>query len=57
MAQSYWTIWPQPILYLSGFRWHARKVSSQPEKDRTEEQYILSGVASVMDSDGRRLTR
>uniref|UniRef100_A0A5K3FZG3 Ig-like domain-containing protein n=1 Tax=Mesocestoides corti TaxID=53468 RepID=A0A5K3FZG3_MESCO len=55
-AQTYWTTWPQPILCLSVFQWHARKISSQPEKDTNEEQYIMSGVASVADSDGRRLT-
>uniref|UniRef100_A0A5K3G5E2 DOMON domain-containing protein n=1 Tax=Mesocestoides corti TaxID=53468 RepID=A0A5K3G5E2_MESCO len=26
---------------------------SQPEKDTTEEQYIMSGMTSVVDSDGR----
>uniref|UniRef100_A0A5K3ER74 SURF1-like protein n=1 Tax=Mesocestoides corti TaxID=53468 RepID=A0A5K3ER74_MESCO len=36
--------------------WHARKIISQPEKDTTEEQYVMSGVSSVADSDGRRLT-
>uniref|UniRef100_A0A5K3G5V8 Cyclic nucleotide-binding domain-containing protein n=1 Tax=Mesocestoides corti TaxID=53468 RepID=A0A5K3G5V8_MESCO len=36
---------------------HARKISSQPEKDTIEVQYIMSGLASVADSDGRRLTR
>uniref|UniRef100_A0A5K3FY99 YD repeat-containing protein n=1 Tax=Mesocestoides corti TaxID=53468 RepID=A0A5K3FY99_MESCO len=52
-----WTTWPQPIPCLSAFQWHARKISSQPEKDTTEVQYTMSGVASVVDSDGRRLTR
>uniref|UniRef100_A0A5K3G6L2 Uncharacterized protein n=1 Tax=Mesocestoides corti TaxID=53468 RepID=A0A5K3G6L2_MESCO len=47
----------KPIVCLSVFQWHARKISSQPEKDTTEEQYIMSGVASVADTDGRRLTR
>uniref|UniRef100_A0A5K3EKE6 Lipoprotein n=1 Tax=Mesocestoides corti TaxID=53468 RepID=A0A5K3EKE6_MESCO len=56
-AQTYWTTWPQPILCPSAFQWHARKIGSQPEKDTTEVQYIMSGVASVVDSDGRRLTR
>uniref|UniRef100_A0A5K3FLD9 Uncharacterized protein n=1 Tax=Mesocestoides corti TaxID=53468 RepID=A0A5K3FLD9_MESCO len=28
-------------------------ISSQPEKDMTEVQHIMSGVASVVDSDGR----
>ncbi|VDD84450.1 unnamed protein product [Mesocestoides corti] len=46
-AQTCWTTWPQPILCLSVFQWHARKISSQPEKDTTEVQYIMSGVASV----------
>uniref|UniRef100_A0A5K3FBD3 Ig-like domain-containing protein n=1 Tax=Mesocestoides corti TaxID=53468 RepID=A0A5K3FBD3_MESCO len=55
-ALTYWTTWPQPILCLSAFQWLARKVSSQPEKGTNEEQYIMSGVASVVDSDGRRLT-
>uniref|UniRef100_A0A5K3FCI3 Ovule protein n=1 Tax=Mesocestoides corti TaxID=53468 RepID=A0A5K3FCI3_MESCO len=36
---------------------HAWRLGSQPEKDTTEEQHIMSGVASVADSDGRRLTR
>uniref|UniRef100_A0A5K3EMJ3 Sema domain-containing protein n=1 Tax=Mesocestoides corti TaxID=53468 RepID=A0A5K3EMJ3_MESCO len=51
----YWTTWPQPILCLSVFQRHARKISSQPEKDTNEVQYLLSGMASVVDSDeGRR---
>uniref|UniRef100_A0A5K3EHA1 FBPase domain-containing protein n=1 Tax=Mesocestoides corti TaxID=53468 RepID=A0A5K3EHA1_MESCO len=41
---------------VSAFQWHARKISSQPEKEANEVQYIMSGVASVVDSDGRRLT-
>uniref|UniRef100_A0A5K3FMD5 Transposase n=1 Tax=Mesocestoides corti TaxID=53468 RepID=A0A5K3FMD5_MESCO len=36
-------------------RWHAGKEGSQPEKDTTEKQYIMGGVASAVDSDGRRL--
>uniref|UniRef100_A0A5K3ERZ2 Ig-like domain-containing protein n=1 Tax=Mesocestoides corti TaxID=53468 RepID=A0A5K3ERZ2_MESCO len=55
-AQTCWTTWPQPILCLSVFQWHARKISSQPEKDTTEEQYIMNGLASVVYSDERRLT-
>uniref|UniRef100_A0A5K3FNV5 Proteasome endopeptidase complex n=1 Tax=Mesocestoides corti TaxID=53468 RepID=A0A5K3FNV5_MESCO len=55
-AQTGWTTWPQPILCLSVLQWHARKISSQPEEDTTEEQHIMSGVASVVDSDGRLLT-
>uniref|UniRef100_A0A5K3FVB9 RNase_PH domain-containing protein n=1 Tax=Mesocestoides corti TaxID=53468 RepID=A0A5K3FVB9_MESCO len=35
---------------------HAEKEGSQPEKDMDETQYIMTGVASVVDSDGRRLT-
>uniref|UniRef100_A0A5K3F6R2 Late endosomal/lysosomal adaptor and MAPK and MTOR activator 5 n=1 Tax=Mesocestoides corti TaxID=53468 RepID=A0A5K3F6R2_MESCO len=54
-AQTYWTTWPQPILCPSALQWHARKTSSQPEKDTNEEQYILSSMATVVDSDGRRL--
>uniref|UniRef100_A0A5K3G4K1 Uncharacterized protein n=1 Tax=Mesocestoides corti TaxID=53468 RepID=A0A5K3G4K1_MESCO len=50
MAQTCWTTWPQPIPCLSVFQWHARKISSQPEKDTTEVQYIMSGVGSVVDS-------
>uniref|UniRef100_A0A5K3G252 Uncharacterized protein n=1 Tax=Mesocestoides corti TaxID=53468 RepID=A0A5K3G252_MESCO len=56
-VQTYLTTWPQPILCLPVFQWHARKISSQPEKDTIEVQYIMSGVASAVDSDGRRLTR
>ncbi|VDD77134.1 unnamed protein product [Mesocestoides corti] len=55
-AQTFWTTWPQPILCLSAFQWHAGKISSQPEKDTNEVQCIMNGVASVEDSDGRRLT-
>uniref|UniRef100_A0A5K3EX31 HCO3_cotransp domain-containing protein n=1 Tax=Mesocestoides corti TaxID=53468 RepID=A0A5K3EX31_MESCO len=55
-AQTHRTTWTQPILCLSVFQWHARKVSSQPEKDTSEEQCIMSDVGSVVDSDGRRLT-
>uniref|UniRef100_A0A5K3FCT3 START domain-containing protein n=1 Tax=Mesocestoides corti TaxID=53468 RepID=A0A5K3FCT3_MESCO len=43
----------KPIPCLSAFQWRARKISSQPEKNTTEVQYIMSGVASVEDSDGR----
>uniref|UniRef100_A0A5K3G356 Polyprotein n=1 Tax=Mesocestoides corti TaxID=53468 RepID=A0A5K3G356_MESCO len=56
-AQTCWTTWPQPILCLSAIQWHAGKEGSQPEKDMDEMQYIMSGVASVVDSDERRLTR
>uniref|UniRef100_A0A5K3G2A3 Uncharacterized protein n=1 Tax=Mesocestoides corti TaxID=53468 RepID=A0A5K3G2A3_MESCO len=56
-AQTCWATWPQPIPCLSAIQWHAEKEGSQPEKDTTEEQYMMSGVATVMDSDGRRLTR
>uniref|UniRef100_A0A5K3G2S7 AMP-binding domain-containing protein n=1 Tax=Mesocestoides corti TaxID=53468 RepID=A0A5K3G2S7_MESCO len=56
-AQTCWTAWPQPIPCLSAIQWHAGNEGSQPEKDTTEVQYIMSGVASVVDSDGRRLTR
>uniref|UniRef100_A0A5K3FUW4 Uncharacterized protein n=1 Tax=Mesocestoides corti TaxID=53468 RepID=A0A5K3FUW4_MESCO len=41
---------------VSAFQWQGRKIGSQPEKDTNEEQNIMSGVASVVDSDGRRLT-
>uniref|UniRef100_A0A5K3G752 Pecanex-like protein n=1 Tax=Mesocestoides corti TaxID=53468 RepID=A0A5K3G752_MESCO len=41
---------------VSAFQWHARKVSSQSDEDMDEVQYIMSGVASVAESDGRRLT-
>uniref|UniRef100_A0A5K3G547 Envelope glycoprotein n=1 Tax=Mesocestoides corti TaxID=53468 RepID=A0A5K3G547_MESCO len=50
-AQTCWTTWPQPILCPSAFRWHARKISRQPEKDTNEVQYIMSGVANVADWD------
>uniref|UniRef100_A0A5K3G3V0 Uncharacterized protein n=1 Tax=Mesocestoides corti TaxID=53468 RepID=A0A5K3G3V0_MESCO len=56
-AQTSWTTWPQPIACLSAIPWHAGKEGSQPEKDMDEIQYIMIGVASVVDSDGRRLTR
>uniref|UniRef100_A0A5K3FMU2 Uncharacterized protein n=1 Tax=Mesocestoides corti TaxID=53468 RepID=A0A5K3FMU2_MESCO len=39
--------WSQPIVGLSAFQWHARKISSYPEKDTNEMQCIMSGVASV----------
>uniref|UniRef100_A0A5K3F2D4 Ig-like domain-containing protein n=1 Tax=Mesocestoides corti TaxID=53468 RepID=A0A5K3F2D4_MESCO len=55
-AQTCWTTWPQPIPCLSAIQWHAGKEGSQPEKGMDEMQYIMSGVASVADSDGRRLT-
>uniref|UniRef100_A0A5K3FPC4 Uncharacterized protein n=1 Tax=Mesocestoides corti TaxID=53468 RepID=A0A5K3FPC4_MESCO len=48
--------WPQPILCLSSFQCQTRKISSQPKKDTAEVEYILSAVASVVDSDGRCLT-
>uniref|UniRef100_A0A5K3G1U1 Transposase n=1 Tax=Mesocestoides corti TaxID=53468 RepID=A0A5K3G1U1_MESCO len=47
----------KPILCLYVFQWHARKIGSQPEKDTNDVQYTVSGVASAVDSDGRRLTR
>uniref|UniRef100_A0A5K3EV49 Uncharacterized protein n=1 Tax=Mesocestoides corti TaxID=53468 RepID=A0A5K3EV49_MESCO len=52
-AQTCWTTWPQPIPCPSAIQWHAGKEGSQPEKDMDEMQYIMSGVASVADSDGR----
>uniref|UniRef100_A0A5K3EZU6 Uncharacterized protein n=1 Tax=Mesocestoides corti TaxID=53468 RepID=A0A5K3EZU6_MESCO len=55
-AQTCWTTWPQPILCPSAIQWRAGTEGSQPEKDMDEMQYIMSGVASVVDSDGRRLT-
>uniref|UniRef100_A0A5K3FJU8 Transposable element protein n=1 Tax=Mesocestoides corti TaxID=53468 RepID=A0A5K3FJU8_MESCO len=48
--------WPRLILCLSAFQWHVRKISSQPEKDMTEVLYIMGDMASVVDSDGMRLT-
>uniref|UniRef100_A0A5K3G2M2 Secreted protein n=1 Tax=Mesocestoides corti TaxID=53468 RepID=A0A5K3G2M2_MESCO len=56
-AQTCWTTWLQPIPCLSAIQWHARKEGSQPEKDMDEKQYIMSGMTSVLDSDGRCLTR
>uniref|UniRef100_A0A5K3G040 GCV_T domain-containing protein n=1 Tax=Mesocestoides corti TaxID=53468 RepID=A0A5K3G040_MESCO len=56
-AQTCWTTWPQLIPCLSAIQWHAGKEGSQPEKDMDEMQYIMSGMTSVVDSDGRRLTR
>uniref|UniRef100_A0A5K3FDH1 Cyclic nucleotide-binding domain-containing protein n=1 Tax=Mesocestoides corti TaxID=53468 RepID=A0A5K3FDH1_MESCO len=55
-AQTCWTTWPQLIPCLPAIQWHAGKEGIQPEKDMDEMQYIISGVASVVDSDGRRLT-
>uniref|UniRef100_A0A5K3EXI8 Uncharacterized protein n=1 Tax=Mesocestoides corti TaxID=53468 RepID=A0A5K3EXI8_MESCO len=43
--------WPQPILCRSAFQWYAREISSQPKNDTTEVMDIISGVASVVDSD------
>uniref|UniRef100_A0A5K3EVT9 Uncharacterized protein n=1 Tax=Mesocestoides corti TaxID=53468 RepID=A0A5K3EVT9_MESCO len=54
-AQTYRTPWPQPILCLSAIQWHARKINSQPDKNTNEVQYLMSGVASVVDSGERRL--
>uniref|UniRef100_A0A5K3F588 DUF5641 domain-containing protein n=1 Tax=Mesocestoides corti TaxID=53468 RepID=A0A5K3F588_MESCO len=54
-AQTYRIPWPQPILRFSVFQWYARKIGRQPEKETNEDQYIMSGVANVVDSDGRRL--
>uniref|UniRef100_A0A5K3ERR3 Uncharacterized protein n=1 Tax=Mesocestoides corti TaxID=53468 RepID=A0A5K3ERR3_MESCO len=51
--QTYWTTWPQPTPCLSAFQWHARKISSQHEIDTNEKHYIMSGIVSVVDSDGR----
>uniref|UniRef100_A0A5K3G2V4 Late endosomal/lysosomal adaptor and MAPK and MTOR activator 5 n=1 Tax=Mesocestoides corti TaxID=53468 RepID=A0A5K3G2V4_MESCO len=48
--------WLQPILCLSAFQWHARKISSQPQTDTNEVQYLMGNVASVAASDGRILT-
>uniref|UniRef100_A0A5K3ETW8 Uncharacterized protein n=1 Tax=Mesocestoides corti TaxID=53468 RepID=A0A5K3ETW8_MESCO len=50
---------PSQKLRTASLLWgrHARRISSQPEKDTTEEQFIMSGIASVEDLDGRRLTR
>uniref|UniRef100_A0A5K3FK82 Uncharacterized protein n=1 Tax=Mesocestoides corti TaxID=53468 RepID=A0A5K3FK82_MESCO len=50
-AQTYWNTWPQPVLCLSAFQWHASKISSRRKKDTTEMQYIMGGVATVVDSD------
>uniref|UniRef100_A0A5K3EZN0 Uncharacterized protein n=1 Tax=Mesocestoides corti TaxID=53468 RepID=A0A5K3EZN0_MESCO len=55
-AQTYWTTWPQTMLCFYAFQWHARMVSSQLETDISDEQYILGGMAKVVDSDGWRLT-
>uniref|UniRef100_A0A5K3G1H1 RING-type E3 ubiquitin transferase n=1 Tax=Mesocestoides corti TaxID=53468 RepID=A0A5K3G1H1_MESCO len=44
------------ILCLTSLQWHARKVSSLTERGTNEEQYIMSGVASLVDSYGKRLT-
>uniref|UniRef100_A0A5K3G035 Phage terminase large subunit family protein n=1 Tax=Mesocestoides corti TaxID=53468 RepID=A0A5K3G035_MESCO len=51
-AQTFWATWSQPTPCLSAIQWHAGKQGSQPEKDMDEMQYIMSGVASVVDSDG-----
>ncbi|VDD77041.1 unnamed protein product [Mesocestoides corti] len=42
---------------LSSFKWHARMTISKPENNTDEWHYIMIGVASVVDSDGRRLAR
>uniref|UniRef100_A0A5K3FAA4 Polyprotein n=1 Tax=Mesocestoides corti TaxID=53468 RepID=A0A5K3FAA4_MESCO len=55
-TQTCWTTLPQPVLCLSAFQWHAKMMSSQLEKDTNEVQYIMSGVDSVVDLEGRRLT-
>uniref|UniRef100_A0A5K3EJ16 DOMON domain-containing protein n=1 Tax=Mesocestoides corti TaxID=53468 RepID=A0A5K3EJ16_MESCO len=47
---------PQPILCLFMFQWQVRKTSSQPETDTNGKQFVMSGTASVEDSDGRILT-
>uniref|UniRef100_A0A5K3FU33 Uncharacterized protein n=1 Tax=Mesocestoides corti TaxID=53468 RepID=A0A5K3FU33_MESCO len=52
-AQTCWTTRPQPIPCPSAIQWHAGKEGTQPEKEMDEMQYIMSGVASVVDSDGR----
>uniref|UniRef100_A0A5K3EPL7 Uncharacterized protein n=1 Tax=Mesocestoides corti TaxID=53468 RepID=A0A5K3EPL7_MESCO len=49
-AQTYWTTWPQPILCLFAFQWHARKIGSHPEKDTNEEPYLMIGVSSLVHS-------
>uniref|UniRef100_A0A5K3FZI2 Uncharacterized protein n=1 Tax=Mesocestoides corti TaxID=53468 RepID=A0A5K3FZI2_MESCO len=53
-AQTCWTTWPQLIPCLSAIQWHAGKEGSQPENDTTE--YIMSGMTSAVDSDGRPQT-
>uniref|UniRef100_A0A5K3G1X4 Uncharacterized protein n=1 Tax=Mesocestoides corti TaxID=53468 RepID=A0A5K3G1X4_MESCO len=35
---------PQPILCLSAFQWHARKISSQPEKDTNKRRGQRRGL-------------
>uniref|UniRef100_A0A5K3FP90 Rhs family protein n=1 Tax=Mesocestoides corti TaxID=53468 RepID=A0A5K3FP90_MESCO len=45
--------WPQLVLCLFALQWHARKIGSQPGKDWHENRYIMSGVATIADSDGR----
>uniref|UniRef100_A0A5K3F6V8 Pirin n=1 Tax=Mesocestoides corti TaxID=53468 RepID=A0A5K3F6V8_MESCO len=47
----------QKLRTASFLGWHVRKTGSQPEKNTNEVQYIMSGVVSVADSDGRHLTR
>uniref|UniRef100_A0A5K3F772 RING-type E3 ubiquitin transferase n=1 Tax=Mesocestoides corti TaxID=53468 RepID=A0A5K3F772_MESCO len=47
----------KPIPCLTAIQWHGGKEGSQLETDMDEMQYIMSGVASVVDSDGRCLTR
>uniref|UniRef100_A0A5K3G143 Importin-11 n=1 Tax=Mesocestoides corti TaxID=53468 RepID=A0A5K3G143_MESCO len=50
-AQTCWATWPQLIPCLSAIQWHAENEGSQPEKDMDEMQYIMSGVAIVVESD------
>uniref|UniRef100_A0A5K3G7S6 HELP domain-containing protein n=1 Tax=Mesocestoides corti TaxID=53468 RepID=A0A5K3G7S6_MESCO len=52
-AQTCCATLPQLIPCPSAIQWHPGKEGNQLEKDLDEMLYIMSGVASVGDSDGR----
>uniref|UniRef100_A0A5K3EZ16 SRCR domain-containing protein n=1 Tax=Mesocestoides corti TaxID=53468 RepID=A0A5K3EZ16_MESCO len=50
------TCWLNPILCRSAIQWHARKIGCQPETNTSGNWHITRGEASVVNSDGLRLT-